>query len=51
MPQGASTHPTHAGKQRTYYLGEIIQRVPEGPQRALLLRCHIFYLDGVHSQS
>jgi hypothetical protein len=24
---GASTHPTHAGKQRTYYLGEIIQRV------------------------
>lgn len=24
---GASTHPTHAGKQRTYYLSEIIQRV------------------------
>jgi S1-C subfamily serine protease len=23
----ASTHPTHAGKQRTYYLGEIISRV------------------------
>jgi hypothetical protein len=24
---GASTHPTHAGKQWTYYLGEIINRV------------------------